>query len=173
MRRADGRRPSRRAPARAGRARPHGRIVDLDDPQKRVELSGAQHPQAAAHADLDPLDRQPWPRPAQPADDRRPGLDPARGDVDSQRRAPPAPRAPRGVERLVGCGDRTPRRREHRIAGRGELDRSRLAVEEHRAELALELLDRAAERLLGDVQPSRRRREAALLGHREERPQGA
>ena len=60
---------------------------------------------------------------------------------------------------------------EQRAPGVGQLDAARRPMEERRAQLVLELADLGAERLLGEVQPSRRAGEVQLLGHGDERAQ--
>ncbi|GAB3109206.1 hypothetical protein GCM10027055_07020 [Janibacter alkaliphilus] len=62
------------------------------------------------------------------------------------------------------------RRPDERLALRGEPHRAGGALEERAAEVALQLLDGAAQRWLGHVQPLRGPTEVELLGHREERP---
>ena len=57
------------------------------------------------------------------------------------------------------------------LAGIGQRAVARRPLQQHLAQLRLQLGDRLAHRRLGSVQPRRRPREAALLRHRQKRLQ--
>jgi hypothetical protein len=95
----------------------------------------------------------------------------ARGEPDRQRARVPTPRGLGGFDRVVDGPQRRARGLEQGGAGLGELDAPRRPGQQRDAELLLQARDRGAERLLGDVQPTRRAREVQLLGDRDEVPQ--
>jgi len=71
-------------------------------------------------------------------------------------------------ERLVDGAQGGAGRLQQRLAGLGELDAARRALQQRHAELLLEPGDRGAQRLLGDVHAARGAREVQLLGDGDE-----
>ena len=74
----------------------------------------------------------------------------------------------RGGDRVVDGAQGGAGGLEQRLAGLGELDAARRAVEQRHADLLLEPGDRGAQRLLGDVHAARGAREVQLLGDGDE-----
>ncbi len=132
--------------------------------EQDVELTAAQRAEPPRHPALDLPHAEIGAGAPQPLEDHRPGLEPARADVDPQRRDVAA----RGGERRVGGAHRPPRVIEHPLARVGQLHAPRGAREQPYAELVLHLRDLPAELLLRQEQPLRAGRERALLAHGEE-----
>jgi hypothetical protein len=72
------------------------------------------------------------------------------------------------ADRRVGGGQGGPRLGQERLPGRRQLHPARMAVEQRRAHLPLQVADLRGQRRLGDAQPLRRPGHVALLGHGDE-----
>ena len=89
-------------------------------------------------------------------------------DADAQDVTLAAGRARRHLERAIGGGERGARLGQQRLPDRCQRDPAGSAVQELRAEPALDQPQLLGQRLLGDVEPRRGGGQAARLGDRHE-----
>ena len=93
------------------------------------------------------------------------------GEVDPQAAARLVPRLAQVLQRTVDLVDRRPQPLEQVVAGVGQGNAARRAVQQAHAEALLELPHRVAERRGRDVEPGRRDPETEVLGDGDERGQ--
>ena len=144
-------------------------VEPVDRQERRVDRVGVQPLQhhlarLLAHDELDPGMAR-VERGEQRGEVERPGRA-HRADDDAA--GPHAGELGQLGRRRVDLGERAAGARDEQLAGRGERDVPRRAVDERDADLVLEPLDLLRERGLSDAQPRRRAREVALVGERHE-----